>query len=291
MKNIRFLFILSIAVLLLNACGDTEPDPGPEPPDNSFFIPSTGYISPDSYTGKSLVWEDNFDGTALDADTWCHEIGDGCDRNLCGWGNEELQSYKEGNTSVKDGYLVITAKEETDGTRDYTSSRIITKNKVSFHKGRVDIRAAMPFGQGMWPALWMLGNNIDVVSWPACGEVDIMEMTGGSGDRDSKVYGTAHWADPTGQHAEFSGDRTLESGKLYDEFHVYSIEWTDTAIRWYLDGSQYHSLNISAAQFSEFQQEFFFVMNIAVGGNFPGNPDSTTEFPQRMIVDYIRVFQ
>jgi len=291
MKDIRFVLLIFVSIFCLNACGDKEEPTDPKPPMNNFFIPTTGYTSANSYSGKTLVWEENFDGTALDTDVWCYEIGNGCDRNLCGWGNQELQYYREQNTRVNDGYLIIEAREETIESNNYTSSRIITKDKKEFHKGRIDIRAAMPFGQGMWPALWMLGQNIDQVSWPACGEIDIMEMRGGNSGGDSEVYGTAHWGDAAGQHAQFSGKEKLDSGILYDEFHVYSIEWTDTSIRWYFDGQQYHSMNIQSTTMTEFQQEHFFIINLAVGGTFPGNPDSTTEFPQRLIVDYIKVFQ
>ncbi len=252
-------------------------------------IPSTGYVSADSYPGKTLVWEDNFLGNSLDEDAWSYEIGNGCNVGLCGWGNNELQYYTEENTSVSDGYLIIEAKEESIFSNNYTSSRLITKGKRQFQKGRIDIRAAMPYGQGMWPALWLLGENIDEVSWPACGEIDIMEMVGGTGD--DEVFGTIHWSDDNDQYAQFKGIRKLSSGRLYDEFHVYSIEWDDTAIRWFLDDSQYHVIDITPESLSEFHQEFFAIINLAVGGNLPGSPDDTTIFPQWLIVDYIKVFQ
>jgi Glycosyl hydrolases family 16 len=248
-------------------------------------IPKTGATSPLLYTGKTLVWQDEFDGATLSTSNWKHELG-----NNNGWGNGELQSYRAENTQVKDGYLVITAKKESFQGSSYTSSRIITSGLKSFQYGRVDIRAALPKGQGIWPALWMLGSNIQTVSWPACGEIDIMEMIGGSG-RENTVLGTAHWQDANNAHAQFSNSKTIATGQLGDEFHVYSIAWTSTSISWYLDNVQYHIIDITPAALSEFQKEFFFLFNIAVGGSLPGSPDSTTLFPQNLIVDYIRVFQ
>lgn len=243
-------------------------------------IPTTGYVSPDSYANMTKVWEDNFNGTSLNTSDWSYEIGAG------GWGNNELQFYKQENTTVKDGYLIISAKKEGE---QYTSSRLITKGKREFKHGRIDIRAALPRGQGIWPALWMLGGNFSTVGWPACGEIDIMEMIGGS-NREKTVHGTIHW-DNNGTRAQFGGSKTIANGFLGDEFHVYSIRWDDEAIIWYLDNVQYHVADITPAALSEFQQPFFFIFNIAVGGNWPGNPNASTSFPQHMIVDYVRVFQ
>ena len=166
---------------------------------------------------------------------------------------------------------------------------MITRGKQSFQYGRVDIRAALPKGQGIWPALWMLGSNFTSVGWPASGEIDIMEMVGGSG-RENTVHGTVHWQHD-GQHANFGGDVTLPSGTFNDEFHVFSIVWTSSRITWYMDNQEYHAIDTTPAQLSEFRNSFFFIFNVAVGGNWPGSPDNTTTFPQYLIVDYIRVFQ
>ncbi|MFT6937426.1 MAG: beta-glucanase (GH16 family), partial [Saprospiraceae bacterium] len=202
-----------------------------------------------------------------------------------GWGNNELQYYRTENTTVNGGNLIIEAKQESFGGGTYTSSRIITKGDISFKYGRVDIRAVMPEGQGLWPALWMLGENIDQVSWPACGEIDIMEIVG---HQPNKVHGTIHW-DANG-HANYGGSKTSTSD-LSEEFHVFSIIWDANEIKWLLDGVQYHNVDIAPADLDEFREAFFFIFNVAVGGNWPGNPDATTSFPQRMIVDYMRVFQ
>ncbi|MBL6444738.1 glycoside hydrolase family 16 protein [Fulvivirga sp. 29W222] len=249
-------------------------------------IPSEGYTTPESYAGMNLVWQDEFGGTSISGD-WTHEIGTGSN----GWGNNELQYYKEENTEVRDGYLIITAKEESFGGRDYTSSRIITSGKQTFKYGRIDIRAALPQGQGIWPALWMLGSNFNSVGWPACGEIDIMELIGGSATgRDNTVHGTVHW-DNAGRNANYGDHYTLSSGIFADEFHVFSIVWDATSITWYVDDVQFNVVDTTPTELSEFQNDFFFIFNVAVGGNWPGSPDANTIFPQKMIVDYVRVFQ
>ncbi len=248
-------------------------------------IPQTGYTTPESYAGMSLVWQDEFNGDQLNTTDWVHETGTGAN----GWGNNELQYYRPENTSVQEGYLVITAKKEQFQGREYTSSRIKTQGKQSFQYGRVDIRAALPQGQGIWPALWMLGSNITTVGWPACGEIDIMELVGGTG-KDNTVHGTIHWSN-AGNYANYGKGYSLQSGIFADEFHVFSMEWTPTSITWYVDDVQFNVVDITPAELSEFHQNFFFIFNVAVGGNWPGSPDANTTFPQRMVVDYVRVFQ
>ncbi len=245
-----------------------------------------GFQSPTSYAGYTLVWSDEFNGTSLNTADWTYEIGTGNN----GWGNNELQYYTANNTEVADGYLSIEARQESVGGRSYTSSRIITQDKQSFQYGRIDIRARLPERQGMWPALWMLGQNFSTAGWPFCGEIDIMEMVGGGEGKDDVVHGTVHW-DNNGSYANFGGSTQLSSGKFSDKFHVFSIIWTPNAINWYLDNEFYHSIDISPASMSEFRQDYFFIFNIAVGGNWPGSPNASTRFPQRMYVDYVRVFQ
>jgi len=249
----------------------------------SFTIPTTGPDSPTSYPGMDLIWSDEFDGPSINNDFWTFEIGNG----NSGWGNNELQSYTAGeNASIVDGNLVIEARE--DPTRRFTSTRMITKGKFDFQYGRVDIRAALPEGQGIWPALWMLGANINQVGWPACGEIDIMELLG---HEPNKVHGTAHWSGNS-QHRSSGTSTTLSGTRTFkDDFHVFSIVWTENSIRWLLDDVQYNVLTISSGELAELRGNQFFIFNVAVGGNWPGSPDATTPFPQHMIVDYIRVFQ
>lgn len=255
--------------------------------DGELVIPATGYTSPTSYDGMTLVWEDDFSGASLSTSNWTYEIGRGSN----GWGNNELQYYRQENTRLQDGHLIITAKKETFNDAAYTSSRLITKDKQSFQYGRVDIRAVLPKGQGIWPALWMLGANFSTVGWPKCGEIDIMEMIGGAG-REKTVHGTLHW-DNGGTNACTCGDDgfSLSTGTFADEFHVFSIVWNAGTVTWYVDNIQFHQIDITPAEMSEFDAPFFFIFNIAVGGNWPGSPDATTVFPQYLIVDYIRVFQ
>lgn len=245
----------------------------------------SGYISPLSYPNYTLVWSDEFDGNQLSSD-WVHEIGNG----NWGWGNNELQYYRAENTTVENGVLTITAKPQNFNGYNYTSSRIKTQGLKSYKYGRVDIRAATPYSKGIWPALWMLGDNITSVGWPACGEIDIMELIGGEGYNDRTIHGTIHW-DQNGSHANFGGSNSLPSGLFAENFHVFSIIWNETDIRWLRDGVQYHVASITPAALSEFHENFFFIFNVAVGGNWPGNPDGTTIFPQSLYVDYVRVFQ
>jgi beta-glucanase (GH16 family) len=255
--------------------------------DNNPDIPNEGYTTPESYPNMTLVWQDEFAGDALNTTYWTHEIGTGSN----GWGNNEKQYYRSENVSVQDGYLVITAKSESYLGSSFTSSRIITKGKKSFKYGRVDIRAKLPQGQGIWPALWMLGSNIDTTPWPASGEIDIMEMIGGSG-REKTVYGTLHW-DNNGAHA-CTCDKpgyTLSSGTFADKFHVFSMIWDSGKITWYVDDVKFNEIDITPSALSEFHNPYFFIFNVAVGGNWPGEPNAGTVFPQKMVVDYVRVFQ
>lgn len=248
----------------------------------------SGYFSPLEHEGYKLVWQDEFEGNMINSAHWGFDIGDGCP-NLCGWGNNELQYYRAENAWVAENVLTIEARQENYGNRNYTSARVISRGKKSFKYGRVDIRALLPRGQGMWPALWMLGNNISAVGWPKCGEIDIMEMIGGS-NRENQCYGTLHWDDGQG-HASYGTKFTLPSKTFADAYHVFSIIWDANSIKWYVNDQPYTQVNITSPEMSEFHQEFWFIMNVAVGGIWPGNPDASTKFPQQMKVDYIRVFQ
>ncbi len=241
-----------------------------------------GYTTPESYAGYTLVWQDEFKGTTIDPANWVHETGPN-------WFNNELQNYTDRpvNSFIANGKLVIEAKKENLEGREYTSARMKTAGLHEFKYGRIDIRAKLPFGQGIWPALWMLGNNIDAVGWPKCGEIDIMELIG---KQPSTLYGTIHW-DNNGSHADYGGSTNLTNGIFADEFHVFTIIWDNQQIKWLLDDVQFHAVDITPAGLSEFHNDFFLIFNVAVGGDWPGNPDATTVFPQQMQVDYVRVFQ
>jgi beta-glucanase (GH16 family) len=235
----------------------------------------------------NLVWAEEFNYTGLpDPNIWNMETGGG------GWGNNELQYYTEteNNAYVDNGVLTITAREEQVGDRDYTSARITTQGKFDFKYGKIEARIKLPYGQGLWPAFWMLGANINTVGWPACGEIDIMELVGGSPDGDNTCHATIHW-DNDGEHAQYGLPYTLPNGIFADDFHVFTVEWDAQEIRAYVDNVEYYVADITPEALSEFQNNFFIILNVAVGGNWPGPPDGTTEFPQTMQVDYVRVFQ
>jgi len=245
-----------------------------------------GFITPDSYPSMKLVWSDEFDGPSIDTDNWTFEIGDGCP-NVCGWGNNELEYYTESeeNARIVDGRLIITAIEG-DRSGEYTSARMITKDKQEFKFGRIDVRAKLPEGQGIWPAIWMLGHDIDEVGWPSCGEIDIMELVG---HQPSTSHGTAHYN--KGGH-NYEGNFYSIQNKFSEEFHVFSIFWDEGIIKWYVDYNKFYEIEIAdVGSTYPFDDLFFFILNIAVGGNWPGSPDETTVFPQEMHIDYVRVFQ
>jgi beta-glucanase (GH16 family) len=257
--------------------------------DTYIALPTEGYTSPDSYPGYDLLWSDEFEGSSIDNGNWTYDLGDGCP-NVCGWGNNELEWYtgRPENAWVQNGSLIINAIKENIGGKGYSSARLKSQGKQTFKYGRIDVRAVLPFGKGLWPAIWMLGKNITEVGWPACGEIDIMEIFGGPGT-DNNVLGTAHWANAN-SHASYGGNVEVTSSNLKDAWHVFSITWDETFIRWYVDDVEYQVIDITPAELSEFHEEFFFLLNVAVGGDAPGAPDATTQFPQFMAVDYVRVF-
>jgi beta-glucanase (GH16 family) len=256
---------------------------------------SSSTTTPPATPSYQLVWSDEFsgaDGSAPDATKWAIQTGGG------GWGNNELESYtaRPANVQVAGGNLVITANKEdytgADGiARHYTSARLQTKGLFSQQYGRFEARIKIPKGQGMWPAFWMLGNNIDTVPWPACGENDIMENIG---KEPSIVHASLHAGDYTG--GEVSASYTLPNGQVFaDDFHIYATEWESQVIRFYVDGNlsaTYTPASTPSGSAWPFDgQPFFMLLNLAVGGAWPGDPDATTQFPQQMLVDYVRVYQ
>ncbi len=244
--------------------------------------------SPTTYPDMRLLWADEFDGEDVNLRDWNFDIGDN------GWGNEEWQYYQPQNATLQEGHLVITAREQRVGGSTYTSTRIKTEGEVEFTYGRVDIRAALPEGQGIWPALWSLGANFRQVGWPRTGELDIMEMIGGRG-RENTVHGTMHW-NRGGLNASYShtyqgGSYQLDSGKFSYGFHVFSMIRSPEGVTWLVDDIPFYSYQFTdAPDFDAFQKPFFLIFNIAVGGRWPGYPDESTNFPQRLVVDYVRVF-
>jgi beta-glucanase (GH16 family) len=228
-----------------------------------------------------LIWADEFDGVTINLNHWTHEIGTGSS----GWGNNELQYYtsNSSNSFVSNGSLKINAINQSFGQSNYTSARIVTKDKFSFQYGKVEARIKMPMGQGLWPAFWMLGQNINAAGWPGCGEIDIMEHV----NSNPEINGTMHW--DNGGHVSWGGSTACDASV----FHDYSVIWDADGIHWLVDGIEYHSGNISnnINGTEEFHQSFFLILNLAVGGNWPGSPDLSTVFPSTMEVDYVRVYQ
>jgi len=251
--------------------------------DTKVPIPAKGYTTPNQYTGYQLVWSDEFDAAQLNTNDWGFDLGNGCP-NLCGWGNNELESYNNTNVFLLDGSLIIEAKKE--GTNAYTSSKIKTKDKKTFKYGRIDIRAKTPTGKGIWPALWMLPQAEVYGGWPNSGEIDIMELVG---NEPNKVYSTVHFG-PGPPSTYISKSLILTDAS---EFQVYSLIWTEDKMQFFVNDviiSEINKTDLGGKTYP-FNEQFFFIFNLAVGGNWPGNPDATTYFPQWLIVDYVRVFQ
>jgi len=239
-----------------------------------------------------LVWSEEFETDTLDMAKWEYQTGTGSLYGLPGWGNNELQSYtdREENIYIEDGKLHIRALNESYGTRNYTSARIRTKGKADFLYGKFEIRAKLPEGQGLWPAIWMLPTENVYGGWPQSGEIDIMELVGHEPD---VVHGTIHYGPPSPDNRSSGHYYTLDEGKFSDDFHVFTIVWTPTRITWYMDDNFYAFVtpnNVSPYVWP-FDEKFHLLLNVAVGGTWPGSPDGTTEFPQEMVVDWIRVYQ
>jgi beta-glucanase (GH16 family) len=267
-------------VIWVAACGGSERQPA---------SPS----SPAPSAKWQLVWSDEFDGpdgAAPDPAKWVHDVGGG------GWGNNELQTYtdRRENSVIRDGRLAIRALRETyagpDGIRrEYTSARLKTLGLMSRTHGRFEARLRLPRGQGIWPAFWMLGDDITTAGWPACGEIDIMENIG---REPMLVHGTLHGPGYSGAQGIGASYRHPSGRPFADEFHVFAVEWAPDAIRWEVDGVVYQTRSPSDLPRGArwvYDHPFFLLLNVAVGGNWPGNPDSTTTFPQEMQVDWVRV--
>ena len=256
--------------------------------------------NPPPLAGWQLVWSDEFsqaNGSSPDSSKWGYDIGGG------GYGNNELESYtsRTNNARIEGGQLVIEARQENytgpdNILRNYTSARMLTRGKWSWTYGRIEARIKIPKGQGIWPAFWMLGTNIDAgVNWPNCGEIDIMENIGKPTEQ-GKVYGTIHGPQSGGDYnggAGVGGNYTLPVGVFADDYHVFAVEWTTNQFKWYVDTNLYFTAtpaSLPSGGTWVFTNPQYLILNVAVGGNWPGNPDGTTVFPQQMLVDYVRVY-
>ena len=267
--------VLPMSTFTAPPCGtpNGQPCPNPSP------TPQPEYDG----NFDTLVWADEFDGTEINPANWTYDIGGS------GWGNNELEFYTDRpeNARIENGYLLIEARQERFRGRQYTSARLKTQGLQSWAYARIEARIQVPYGQGIWPAFWSLGDNFSTVGWPNSGEIDIMEHIG---REPLNVYGTVHGPGYSGANG-VGGSITLNE-PVTNNFHIFAIEWTPTEIRWYMDGTQYHSVTPDTVPGNwVFDHNFFIILNVAVGGYWPGNPDSTTVFPQRMLVDYVRVYQ
>ena len=258
------------------------------------FIVSSILISTSFFVAAQcpkIIWEDNFDGTQLDFSKWSFQNGDGCDLgpNLCGWGNNELQWYQPNNAVLEDGKLKIIAKREQVQNSNYTSSKIRSINKGDWTYGRFEASIKLPTGQGIWPAFWMLPTNDVYGGWPQSGEIDIVELVG---HQPEIAHGTIHYGSPWPNNSASGNSYRLESSIFNDEFHEFAVEWEANEIRWFVDDFLYSTKTRSDVSPSRwpFDKDFYFLLNMAVGGNWPGSPNASTVFPQTMEVDYVRVY-
>lgn len=284
----------AVEITITDLAGTPAPSPSASPSPAPSPSP-TPVVSNWNLTGWHKAWGDEFDGSGLDTASWTIETGTGPHSD--GWGNNELEYYRAENLGfTNDGgrsVLDITAKRESYGGRAYTSARIKTAAKRSFTYGRIEACMKLPMGNGIWPAFWMLGSSIGNLGWPQCGEIDIMEMVGGSGGTlsDSTTYGTIHYANAANQWRYVSAGSSLASGKFADGYHLFGVEWDAGSIKWFLDGAKFTEQQIGDAERTEFQSSFFILFNLAVGGNWPGSPTASTVFPQHMMIDWVRVYQ
>jgi beta-glucanase (GH16 family) len=268
-------------MMLIGACGM-----GPS------LAAQTAPPSPPSW---KLVWSDEFNGrngARVDSSKWVAETGGG------GWGNNELEYYtsRPQNVSQENGKLVIKALQEKYSgaggvTRNYTSARLKTLGKFSQTYGRFEARIKIPGGQGIWPAFWMLGNDIEKPGWPGCGEIDIMENIG---KEPALVHGTIHGPGYSGANGIGAAYALPGDQRFADDFHLFAVEWEPNAIRFYVDDHLYATripTDLPQGTKWVYDHPFYLLLNVAVGGGWPGNPDATTVFPQTMLVDYVRVYQ
>ncbi len=231
---------------------------------------------------KEVIFEDQFDGTELNESNWNYELGDGCP-NLCGWGNNERQTYTKENVSLKEGNLVITATKDSI----YRSGRITTAKKVEFQYGTIEVRAKLACGQGTWPAIWMLGNDIGSIGWPASGEIDIMEYVG---KNPHTIHHTLHTTDSYGQS---KNTKVITIENIEDGFHVYKCQWTKDSISFFIDNTLTYTFNpeVKNKNTWPFDKPFYVILNLAVGGNFGGPKVDDSVFPQEFLVDYVKIYK
>jgi len=280
-----------------NAGGNATPPPAATPAINiNITNPTLAVVDNQPVTPggpMTLVWSDEFDAAQLDPETWYFETGDGSQYGIPGWGNNELQWYLPDNASVDNGILTITAHREQVSGRQFSSARINTRDRIAVRYGRIEARIRLPGGQGLWPAFWLLPQDDVYGGWAASGEIDVMEAVNLGGTGGNSVHGTIHYgAEWPGN--QFTGNEYVVATDATTDFHEYALEWDPTEMRWYVDGILYatqNSWSTTGASFpAPFDQPFYILLNVAVGGNWPGGPSANTVFPVTMDVDYVRVY-
>lgn len=248
---------------------------------------AAGAAAPGAAQCEKPIWQDEFDGQQLDASRWRHVPGDGCDQNLCGWGNGEEQWYLPKNVRVADGALRITAQREKHQGRKYTSGKISTEGLVSFVHGRIEARMKLPKGAGFWPAFWAMPANTDL-QWPLAGEIDILEN---SGHTPEKVLGAIHFGNPWPDNVHYS-ESILAPKDWGNEFHVYGVHWSEDEIRWYVDDKEYGVAtpkDVAPYPWLFNDSAFYLILNVALGGTLGGEIDKSV-LPGELVVDYVRVY-
>ena len=273
--------LLALSLLACTEKAKTYVAPGPMPP--VAVKPAANEEAKDYAQYTELVWSDEFEGGALDQSKWTYDLGGG------GWGNNELENYTNStdNVYLSGGNLVIQARRQQAGSNVYTSGRILTKGKKNFEYGRIDVRARIPKGKGLWPAIWMLGADIDQNNWPQCGEIDMMEERG---YQPQEFLSTMHFGNSVADH-RLKGTTKVVGSDLSTDFHIWSVLRSKDQLRFFFDGEPYYSFAASDANPYPFNNKFFVILNVAVGGDFGGNPDASTTFPQQMLVDYVKYYQ
>lgn len=285
-KSFPLMSFLIVAIFVISSCSD----------DDAQIVAA--------FTDLVMQDEFNNDG-APNSSIWNYEIGDGSDTQAgAGWGNNELQFYtdRSENVTVQNGVLVITARKENFNGSSHTSARLVTKGKFEQTYGRFEARIKVPEGSGLWPAFWLLGADCDEVAWPQCGEIDIMEYRR---QEPTKVSGTIHGPGYSGitiPQGQITKSYDLGNDRFDAGFHIFGIEWGPEYINYYVDDVLYNQITPDDLEVTPddgsgalgewvFNKPFYIIINLAVGGNFPGNPDADTSFPQSMLVDYVRVYQ
>ncbi|OON66044.1 glycoside hydrolase family 16 protein [Hymenobacter sp. CRA2] len=269
--------------LSLTVVGCTEEPPKPQPPAPATPEPNATAKEFAAYTQLIANNSDEFTGGALDQQKWTFEVQDD-------WFNNEKQATTNSpnNLYLTGGEMHIQARREQLRNKQFTSARIVSKNKMTYGYGRLDVRAKLPKGQGIWPAIWMLGLNDTQVGWPACGEIDIMELRGSVPNVN---VSTVHYGANTASRQYKGTTWRLPSGDFSEDFHTFSLIRSKDQLRWFVDGTETFSVTPGVVSPYPFNNPFYLILNVAVGGDFDGDPAASEPFPKEMVVDYVRFYQ